>query len=609
MAFPGELTNAGLSGRPNKGRQEEEWRETLIPNFIPREIATPVSSWRLVFLSCIFLLAFFGLFLRLFHLQIVQGQENRELADSNRIQLRIIHAPRGVIFDRNGKVLAETNPGFRLGKQFISRDEALALEANNDPRFNDLEIDAIRYYPMGEQTAHILGYVGQISENELKLPQYSGYRVGDRVGRSGIEQIYEAELRGTDGAEVIEVDASGKKLRTLRTIDPIPGHNIYLSIDADLQKTVYDDLKQGVQRAKSCCGAAVVEDPNTGGILAMASYPSFDPNAFTDPKRNDEVSAYFNDPNSPLLNRVIAGTYPPGSTFKIATALAGLSSGKINSQTEFDDTGVMKLGPYSFANWYFTEYGKTEGWINMIRALQRSNDVYFYNVGEVIGEKKLGEVATEIGFGKKLGVDLPGEADGLIPTDEWKQASVGQVWYPGDTLHMAIGQGYVLATPLQIMGETSFVAANGKLYQPHLAIRITDPDGSGVKKFSFSPLVQNIFRQSDLGLVKQGLALVPSQGGTAWPFFNFSIPTAGKTGTAEFGDPKGATHAWYTSYAPAKSPQITATVLVEGAGEGSNIAAPIVKNIYSWYFSPDKNHVKNFDVAPVATASAKALGE
>lgn len=607
-AFAGEFARKPHHFKNGKVTADD-WDGFFLPNFRPEGFYQTVSPWRVTVVGGFFLLIFFGLFLRLFHLQVIFGAQNRELADSNRVQIRIIHAPRGVIYDRNGKVLAENNPGFRLDGKFISRDEALSLEAKGDEKFDRLEVDTIRSYPLGPVTAHVLGYVSESSQDELKQPEYSGYRIGDKVGRAGIEQAYELVLRGTDGAEIVEIDAKGRKLRILRRIDPIPGQNIYLSIDADLQKAAYDALQSGVQKSGSCCGAAVAADPKTGEILALISWPSFDSNAFTDPQKNSEVSAYFADPRSPLLNRVISGTYPPGSTFKITSALAGLSSGKIDADWTVEDTGVISLGPFQFANWYFTQYGKKEGMVDIVKALQRSNDIFFYKVGETIGEKKLGETALQLGIGRKLGIDLPGEASGLTPDDSWKKAHAGEDWYPGDTLHMAIGQGFLLATPLQILEQTAYVAADGGLMQPHLAVKITQPDGSLVKQFHYGLTGENLFKKSDLKLVEKGLSEVPKPGGTAWPFFNFSIPTSGKTGTAEFGDPKDRTHAWYTSFAPTNDPKITLTVLVEAAGEGSNVSAPIAKQIYTWYFNPDKTHIKSLDTAPVATASAKTLGE
>lgn len=594
---------------------EPDWKDLFLPNYQEISSSTPISPWRLAVLASLFLVVFFGLFLRLFHLQIVQGKENRVRADFNRVQVKIIHAPRGVIYDRNDRILAESNPGFRLGDKFINRDAALILEAKDDPVVKDLETDTIRSYPFGDLTSHLLGYVGQISAEELKDPRFSGYerssttyRIGDRIGRDGLEQAYEAILRGIDGAEIIEVDAAGQKLRTLRKLEPVSGKNLHLSLDVDLQKVVFEALQKMIGKVGSCCGAAIAEDPKTGEVLALVSLPTYDANVFTNPERNEEITRYVNDSRSPLLNRVISGTYQPGSTFKIITVLAGLTSGKISPLTEFEDTGEMFVGPYRFSNWYFTQYGGKEGMLDLVKALKRSNDIYFYHVGGLVGEKVLGETAKKVGLGQKLGIDLPGEVSGLIPTGEWKKKAVGEIWYPGDTLHMAIGQGFILATPLQILTQTSFIASDGKLIRPRLVSKVTSPEGLVVKQFPITTLSENLFKKEEIGLIKKGLAQVPKEGGTAWPFFNFSIPTAGKTGTAEFGDPKGKTHAWYTSYAPIDDPKIALTILLEGGGEGSSVAAPVAKEIYTWYFNPDKKNLNSLDFYP-ASDSAKKLGE
>lgn len=587
---------------------DAKWEDSFIPNYETADDIYQISSWKLMILASIMLIIFSCLFLRIFHLQVVAGNENKERADSNRIQLKVIHAPRGVIYDRNGKIIAENIPGFRIGEKIISRDESLVMEAKNDPELNKLEVDSIRHYPFNDVTSHVLGYLGQITEAELLEPKYKDYKIGDRIGRSGIEQVYETVLRGTDGAEIIEIDASGNKLRTLRKVEPVPGLNLHLSLDADLQKAVFAYTKTGIEKLKICCGAAIVQNPQNGQILAMVSFPQYDGNAFTDPNRSQDAGKYLLDQNAPLLNRAISGTYPPGSTFKITSALAGLSSGKITKDTFFEDTGITKIGIWTFANWYFTSAGKTEGSVNIVKALQRSNDTFFYRVGEAVGEKVLGDTARKIGFGRKLEIDLPGEEAGVIPDSSWKKKNIGEVWYPGDSLHMAIGQGFVLTTPLQILSETSFIAANGQLFRPVLVTKISQQNDQTVKEFGLKPIAENLFKKSDIDLIKEGLSQVPKDGGTAWPFFNFTISSAGKTGTAETAK-IGETEAWYTAYAPVENPQITVTVLLEKGGEGSNVSAPIVKDIFTWYFSPDKNKLENFDKYAIATESAKILGE
>jgi len=594
-----------------------DWKEMLIPNFEGDLPPAQVNLWRLIVLWGGATVLFFILFLRLFHLQIVMGQENRERADGNRIQVRIVHAPRGVIYDRNGKILASNSPGFRLiskGQKatVISREEALEMEVRNDPELEKLEVDSIRGYPYGEEVAHVLGYVSEISESQLEnlkdkgydqSPTAPRYKAGDRIGISGIESQYEAILRGKDGGEIIEVNSSGKKLRTLRFIDPIPGRSIFLTIDIDLQRHVFKALRDSIQKVGSCCGVAVAEDPNTGQILALISIPSFDNSVFTSPTQNEGViTEILSDPNSPILNRAIGGNYPPGSTYKIVSALSALSSGKISSKTIFEDTGEIYLGQFRFTNWYFTQYGKTEGSVNLVKALKRSNDIYFYRVGQVVGEKSLIDWSKKLNLGAKLGIDLPGEVSGLIPDNEWKKKNFGEIWYPGDTLHMAIGQGFVLTTPLQILGITSYVAGNGNLYKPKLLLK------TETEEFDSKTLVSKLITTEHLDVIKHGLAEVTKVEGTAWPFFTFPIQTSGKTGTAEFGDPKDRTHAWYTGFAPTDDPKIAMTVLIEAGGEGSSVAAPVVKEAFRWFFSPDKNNLIK-DTGYVATDSARTLGE
>src|SRR3989344_3104313 len=412
FAFRDEVLKVtGSTGIPGKRKiNTEKIEDAFLVNFNPAENKETISPWRIVILGCLFLFIFFGLFLRVFHLQVVQGEENRQRADVNRIQIRTLHASRGVIYDRNGKILAQNIPGFRMEERFVSRDKALEMEVKNDPNFYKLELDSIRNYPYGEQSAHILGYVGQISRDELNTPKYQNYKIGDRVGREGIEQIYEDFLKGKDGAEIIETDATGKKLGVLRRMDPISGKDIHLSIDIDLQKVVYEALKKGVDSVHSCCGTVIVENPQTGEILSLVSLPSYNNNDFTNIADNEKIENYFKDENAPFLNRAIAGTYPPGSTFKIVTALSGLASGTITPQTTFEDTGVISVGIWTFANWFFTQSGGKDGWVDLPTALKRSNDIYFYRVGEKVGEEFLGQTAKKLGFGKKLGIDLPNEA-------------------------------------------------------------------------------------------------------------------------------------------------------------------------------------------------------
>lgn len=588
----------------------EKWQERLIPGFNPESEEREKNPWLPASFLIFTLFLFFLIFLRLFSLQIVKGTANRELADGNRIQVKVIHAPRGVIFDRNGKILAANSPAFRLfdkeinKTRFITREEALELEVRNDPPLADLEVDNVRSYPFGEKLAHVVGYVGEISKLQLKNPKWAGYKTGDRIGQTGIEAEYEYVLRGSDGGEIIEVDSQNNKIRSLRTVAPVPGQNIYLTVDASLQDKIYQELKKALDQSSSCCAAAVAMDPQNGQILVLLSLPSFDPNVFTKLQDEAKIEEILNNSDSPILNRVIAGTYPPGSTFKIVSAIAAIASGKVTPQTEILDTGEIYLGAFRFSNWYFNQYGKTEGSVNLARALKRSTDTYFYQVAQILGLDPLISWARKLHFGEKAGIDIPGEVTGLVPDATWKLKTLGEVWYPGDTLHLSIGQGFILTTPLQILNMTSFAANDGILYKPKLLFRL---DKANFKK---ELMLSNIVSKEQLKSIKQGLAEVPKAGGTAWPFFTFPIQTSGKTGTAEYGDPAGRTHAWYTAYAPAgpDDPKIAITVLIEGGGEGSSVASPVAKEAFRWFFSPDKNKLIQDIYAP-ATESGKTLGE
>lgn len=491
---------------------------------------------------------------RLFFLQIIKGSEFRSLADSNRIKEEIVHAPRGIIYDRNGYPLVRNIPGFRIrqpdGKiKILSREEALVLQASGIP-INDLEIDSLREYLYPEDFAQVLGYLGEDG------------------GKTGLEKEYQNSLSGKDGKKLIETNAKGGKLRLLGEIKAEPGQDLKTTLDLPLQKKAYEAMKD-VKK-----GVLIVTDPRTGEVLTLVSKPSFDPNLFTIGKKGADVQEILNNKDNPLFNRAISGTYPPGSTFKIITAAAGLETGVISKETEIEDIGILRIGQFSFPNWYFIQYGKLEGFLDIIGALRRSNDIFFYKVAEMVGLEKLSVMAKKFGLGNPLGIDLEGEAAGLIPSDAWKIKNINDKWYLGDTYHLGIGQGYLLTTPLQMNAWTSVIANGGTLYQPHL-----------MKAQSAKVKAQNFLKKETIGLIKEGMKEACSPGGTGWPLFNFSVSVACKTGTAEFGDPQNKTHAWFTVFAPVEEPQITITVLVEEGGEGSNVAAPIAKQILEEWFS------------------------
>jgi penicillin-binding protein 2 len=561
------------------------------------------SPMRDLFLPITLIVVVVLLFLRLFYLQIFQGPRFRYLSNSNRIRTITVHAPRGIIFDRNGIPLVFNIPGFREtinGKTVqIGEKEALSLIAKGK---NDLEVDSLREYPYKEALAHVLGYLGQISKDELLMQQYSSYNSGELIGKSGIEQEYENKLKGIDGKQLIEIDARGNAVRKLGESDPIPGQDITLTIDAPLQKAVFEATKS-VKK-----GAAIVSSPK-GEILAMVSKPSFDPNLFTmgsgyvaasDSSYLSLPDILLDSQNQPLLDRSISGTYPPGSTFKLVVASAGLENKIIDENYQVEDTGILQVGAFSFSNWYYTGYGGKDGEVNVVKGIKRSNDIFFYTLAGKVGVDTVSETAKKFGLGKKLGIDLQGEATGLVPTPEWKQKTIGEQWYLGDTYHYGIGQGFLLTTPLQVNGWTQAIANGGTLYQPHL-----------LKDSKPQILSSNLLDQHSSDLIREGMIEACSPGGVAWPLFSYTLknsklvidgknilgvdPASGsadmrrvivacKTGTAEHGN-ESLPHAWVTLFAPAYNPQIVVTILSESSGEGSNIAAPIAKKILDEWFS------------------------
>ena len=514
---------------------------------------------------------------KLFELQLVFGSKNRALAEGNRIKKEVIPAPRGIIYDRYDKELVRNVPIYRLKTEencedeegcfkVISRDEALNLEAQGE--LDGLRTDIGRDYLYREALAHVLGYLGEATKEEVELGKY---QMGDLVGRMGVEEKYDRLLRGQDGGLIYEVDAYGNKIREIGRFEPIPGNDLYLLIDAELSKKTYAALEGKP-------GAVVVSKVENNEILALVSSPSFDPNLLSrtenkDEKSQEKIKDLFKDPLKPFFNRAITGVYPPGSTFKIVTATAGIEEGKVDEDTIYNDTGQIQIGEYVYRNWYFTQYGKTEGEIDLIMAIKRSTDTFFYKIGEWVGATRLSEWAYAFGLGKKTGIKIPGEVAGFVPTPKEKQRLKGERWFLGNTYHYAIGQGDLLTTPLQINNLTNVIASGGELCNPSLL----EDEEVNCQSLRLKDL--------SLKLVKEGMKEACSSKGTAFPFFEFKPQVACKTGTAEFGDPEGETHAWLTAFAPFDKPDIVATALIEKGGEGSYAAAPVVKEIMDYYFN------------------------
>lgn len=518
---------------------------------------------------------------RLFFLQVIKGSDYRALSDANRTRTIPIHAPRGIIFDRDGTPLVFNVPGFRETikdeTKLIGKNEALKLMSEGK---TNLEIDSLRNYPYKDAFSHVLGYIGQISKEELEEKEFVNYRGGDLIGKIGIERQYEEKLSGINGKELVEIDSMGKVIRNLGETDPIPGQNITVTLDVALQRAAFDAAKE-VEK-----GAIIVSNPK-GEILALISKPSFDSNLFTmgegysaDDSSYESISEVLTDSESqPLLNRAIGGTYPPGSTFKLITAAAGLEDKVIDENFSIEDTGILRVGAFSFGNWYFMQYGKTEDErVNVVRGIKRSNDIFFYKLAELIGVDGLSKFAEKFGLGSKLGIDLFGEEEGTVPSPTWKKQVIGENWYLGDTYHYGIGQGFLLTTPLQVNIWTQAIANKGIIYKPHI---LKDKENVKTKKF---------LSDGTIALIRQGMIESCAPGGVAWPLFELKVKgklltVACKTGTAQHGGEEDLPHAWITLFAPTEKPEIIVTVLSESSGEGSNIAAPIAKKVLEEWFS------------------------
>lgn len=559
------------------------------------------TSEVLTFVPLICLILVAGFFLvRTFYLQVLRSDYYRRLSDENRLRTTIIPAPRGIIFDRNGTPLVSNSPAFKILNaekkvEFLEKDEALTRISKGEEIVSDIQ----REYLYKDASAHVLGYIGQISEDELAMQNFQGYALTDFVGKMGLEEQYESLLHGRNGRELYEVDAMGERVRFLGKDVPIAGRNLHTTLDAELQKAVAESIKEASK------GAVVVSDPRNGGLLALYSKPSFDPNLFTHPSSYTAAGEYENvesilldGDKQPLLNRAISGVYPPGSTYKLVSGIAALETGAMKRDTIIKDTGILRVGAFSFGNWYWLQYGRTDGDVDIVKAIERSNDIYFYKAAEATGIDKLAEWSRKFGLGQKLSIDLAGEVDGTVPDEEWKKEVIGEGWYLGDNYNMGIGQGYMLATPLQVNMFTIPFANGGTLYQPHLV------------KGQEREIRSNFVKDENLEAIREGMRRSCSPGGgVAFPFFDFKVKNEKlkldgrnfvevhatgsgmmtqvaigcKTGTSESGGDRKP-HAWITVIAPYYNPEIVVTVLVETAGEGSAVAGPIAEKIVRAYF-------------------------
>lgn len=615
----------------------------------------------------IILVAFGTIAFQLFTIQISNGEQYRRLAENNRYRLLSENAPRGVIYDRNGAILARNTPTYavavvpadlpedkmQLAALYGTLSQMLKIpvstkaatkpangslqpptgpgipkgieEIVEENRYNpfgyvvikpnvereianvieEMRVDLpgvyivrepSRQYPFKENIAHVLGYTGGIPSDLYKQFQDRGYEINDQIGLSGVETMFEDDLRGGKGRRLVEVDANGREVRVLAEQKAAPGKNLVLTIDSYLQNAAVEALKTGLKKSKAKAGSLIAMNPNTGEILAMVSLPSYDDNLFTGGIGGDDYAALINNPDLPLFNRAISGEYPLGSVFKIVPASAALQEGVVDRTTGIVDSGVIWV-PNKFypneprlAQPFYGWSRQGLGLMNVVSALAWSSDIFFYEVSggftpdnfDGLGEKRLASYALSFGFGDRTGLGIPGEARGLVPTDRWKRLTYAQGWVTGDTYNMGIGQGFLLGTPLQLLNATAAVVNGGTLYKPQIARAVLDTDSRILRQFDPTVIRRVSVSPDNLAIVREGLRAVVTSG-TATSINFAAVPVAGKTGTAEA--PPGLPHAWFAAYAPADSPKVAVVVMVEHSGEGSSIAAPIARRIFEKYFA------------------------
>lgn len=594
---------------------------------------------RLTVAGSFVLLAFGVLFVRFVWLQVVQHDYYQTRAEDNRISLVPIVPSRGLILDRNGEVLARNYSAYTLeivpskikgslestidevakivdvqpkdrkrfkklmdeSRNFESlpirtrlTDEEVAKFVANRYRFTGVDIKArlFRQYPGGSFASHVLGYIGRVTDNDLDLiddaDQDANYRGTEHFGKSGLEQHYEFQLHGTTGFERIEVDAGGHAVRTLARTPPVAGNNLTLTLDAKLQAVV--EKAFGDRR-----GALVAIEPSTGGILAMVSMPNYDPNLFVDGISPQDWDDLNNSPDKPMLNRALNGTYPPGSTFKPYMALAALTIGKRTPQQTIFDPGYFTFGNHTFRD----DKKGGHGTVDMYRSIVESCDTYYYMLANDMGIDNIANFMRQFGFGQRTGVDIDGESEGVLPSQEWKKKRFRkpeqQKWYAGETISIGIGQGYNAYTPIQLAQAVATLANNGVMYRPHVVKYITDTL-TGTKTYVEPTPVRTIpLRQANLDVVKNAMIGVTTEGTAARAFAGAEYVSAGKTGTAQVFSLKGdkyseghvkeqlRDHALYIAFAPADHPKIALAVVVENGGFGAQAAAPIARQVFDYY--------------------------
>jgi len=580
-------------------------------------------------------LAFLLIFIRLWSLQVIKGTDLRHLSDNNCIRLRENPADRGMLLDRNGNILAHNRPSFEVSlvpedlranpevlikvgemlnmtrgeieekikgqkrrtpfnpvkiKSDIDWDKLALLETNR-VHLPGMIVDVRprRAYDYGDLASHLIGYLGEVDENELRQSKGSPYRMGSQIGKYGVEYRWENDLRGTDGGQQIEVDALGREIRPLGVVEPFPGNNLFLTIDLELQKVAEEAYKDKT-------GALIAMDPKTGQILAMVSKPSFKPDIFARNILPEEWKSLVENPHHPLQNKGIQGQYPAGSVFKIITAIAGLESKTITPTTPFTCAGAFSYGNRDFRCWKAGGHGS----LSLHRAIVESCDIYFYQLGLKVGPDLIARYASEFGLGRTTGISLPHERPGTVPSSSWKKKRYGVPWYSGETLSFSVGQGYLNATPLQLLVLISAVANGGKIFLPQVAERVEDIYKNRLKEYPPAEMERVNVSEKTLQIIQEALTgAVNDPHGTGSACALKEVKVAGKTGTAQViampedfkrGEMnriplKFRDHAWFVAYAPVEDPKISVVVLVEHGGFGASAAAPIAKKVIEKYLN------------------------
>jgi len=592
---------------------------------------------KLKIVVALLLIIFSALLVRLWYLQIIKSGELKQKSEDNAVRFLKIQPLRGLIKDRNGIVLVDNRPSFDVlympnkGKDHEIVIETLknmykskSLELSYDQPFPKkvkpylpvklekdvsmgkvaivetnalslpgvfVDVSPVRLYLAGEMMAPIIGYTGEISKEELEKDN-NQHTFGDILGKQGVEKYLDSYIRGSSGAELVEVNAYDKEIKNLGRIEPVPGHNAVLTIDADLQKAAWDAFAGKP-------GAAVALDPRDGSVLAMVSSPSFDPNLFNSGIPYDIWGKMQSNPLNPLSNKAISGQYPPGSTYKLIVAVAALEEGIITPEQKIFCNGSFELGNRSYRCWK----SKGHGYVDLHKAVVESCDVYFYTVGKMLGVDKIAKYAKLFGLGEVTGIDLHHEKSGLVPTKEWKLSRTKEMWLAGETISISIGQGFNLLTPLQLVNAYSAFANGGILWRPYIIKRIELIDGSIYKEFLARKKSEFALSKRTVDILGKALwGVVNEEGGTGSAARRLNSDVCGKTGTSQVvGLPQGdkarrdkkisafqKDHALFVCFAPLNNPEIAIAVIVENAGHGGSVAAPIARKILDAYFDGKK---------------------